>query len=57
MYNTTLHDGIDFNLAYIGSDFTMKLEQPFDPAYMRALFNYGFQRAVGGYEWSKEPPH
>ena len=57
MYNTTLHDGIDFNLVYIGSDFTLKLQQPFDPAYMRALFDYGFQRAFGGYEWSKEPPH
>lgn len=56
MYNTTLHDGIDFNLAYIGPDFTMKLEQPFDQAYMRALFDYGFQRARRDYEWSKEPP-
>jgi predicted acylesterase/phospholipase RssA len=57
MYNTTMHDGIDFNLAYIGSDFTMKLPAPFDPAFMRALFDYGYQRALGGYEWSKEPPH
>jgi predicted acylesterase/phospholipase RssA len=57
MYNTTLHDGIDFNLAYIGSDFTMKLPAPFDPAFMRALFDYGYQRALGDYEWSKEPPH
>jgi hypothetical protein len=48
MYNTALHDGIDFNLASIGSDFTLKLQQPFDPGYMRALFDYGFQRALGG---------
>ncbi|MGD0102697.1 MAG: patatin-like phospholipase family protein [Rhodopila sp.] len=57
MYNTTLHDGIDFNLAYIGSDFTIKLTQPFDPAFMHALFDYGYQRARDGYEWAKEPPH
>ena len=56
MYYTTLHDAIDFNLAYIGSDFTMELPEPFDPAFMRALFDYGYQRALGGYEWSKEPP-
>ena len=41
MYNTTLRDGVDFNLAYIGSDFTQKLPEPFDQGYIRALFNYG----------------
>jgi hypothetical protein len=57
MYNTTLRDGVDFNLAYIGSDFTMTLPEPFDQGFMRALFDYGFQRALADYEWSKEPPH
>jgi len=57
MYNTTLHDSVDFNLAYIRSDFTMKLPAPFDQTFMRALFDYGYQRALGGCEWSKEPPH
>jgi hypothetical protein len=28
MWNATLHGGIDFNLADIGSDFTMKLPEP-----------------------------
>jgi predicted acylesterase/phospholipase RssA len=56
MYNTTQHDGIDFNLAYIGSDFNEKLPAPFDHGYMQALFDYGYQRARRGYDWSKRPP-
>jgi predicted acylesterase/phospholipase RssA len=56
MYNTTQRDGIGFNLAYIGSDFTMELPQPFDPGFMRALYNYGYQRARRGYDWAKAPP-
>jgi hypothetical protein len=35
----------------------MKLPEPFDPPFMRALFDDTYQRALGGYEWSKEPPH
>ena len=56
MYNTTQRDGIGFNLAYIGSDFTKELPQPFDQAYMRALFDYGYQRARNGYPWANKPP-
>lgn len=56
MYNTTQRDGIAFNLAYIGSNFTQKLPEPFDQAYMRALFDYGYQRARRGYDWAKQPP-
>jgi len=55
MYSTTQRDGIGFNLAYIGSDFTLVLPEPFDQAYMRALFDYGYQRARRGYNWSKTP--
>jgi hypothetical protein len=56
IYNTTQRDGIGFNLAYIGSDFTQKLPEPFDQGYMRALFDYGYQRARRGYDWAKTPP-
>jgi predicted acylesterase/phospholipase RssA len=56
MYNTTQRDGIPFNLAYIGSDFTQKLPEPFDQGYMKALFDYGYQRARNGYQWAKSPP-
>jgi predicted acylesterase/phospholipase RssA len=56
MYNSTQRDGIDFNLAYIGSDFTQKLPAPFDQGYMRALFDYGYQHARQGLKWAKQPP-
>ena len=56
IYNTTLRDGIGYNLAYIGTDFTQKLPEPFDQGYMRALFDYGYQRARRGYDWAKQPP-
>jgi Patatin-like phospholipase len=56
IYNITQHDGIDFNLAYIGRDFTEKLPSPFDQGYMRDLFAYGYQRARRGYDWAKRPP-
>jgi hypothetical protein len=56
MYNTTKQDDVGFNLAFIGRDFTMTLPSPFDPGYMRALFEYGYQKAVHGYDWKKLPP-
>ena len=56
MYNTTRTDGIDFNLAYIGTDFNDVSPAPFDQGYMRKLFEYGYVRARQGYPWSKKPP-
>jgi predicted acylesterase/phospholipase RssA len=56
MYSTSLRDGVEFNLAYIGRDFTQQLPEPFDQGYMRALFDYGYQRARRGYDWAKRPP-
>ena len=56
MYNATQRDGIAFNLAYIGRDFTMTLPAPFDQGYMKALFDYGYQKALPGYDWSRRPP-
>src|SRR4051794_4635052 len=56
IYETCRRDGVDYKLAYIGTDFTMELSEPFDPAYMRALFNYGYQQARHGYTWKTTPP-
>ena len=49
-------DGVDFNLAFIGADFNQVLPSPFDAAYMRALYDYGYQRGSRGYDWAKKPP-
>jgi len=47
---------IGVNLAFIGSDFTVPLNSPFEPSYMRALFTHGYDRARGGFQWAKAPP-
>jgi predicted acylesterase/phospholipase RssA len=49
-------DGIDFNLAYIGEDFALPWERPFDREWMRALFAYGRQRALDGRAWTHSHP-
>jgi hypothetical protein len=45
IWNTTQRDGIDYNLAFIPRDFTATYTEPFEQAYMRALFDFGFERA------------
>lgn len=56
IYGTTQHDGVDYNLAYIGKDFPVIKHKDFDPAYLRALFAYGYAKARNGYHWHKKPP-
>ncbi|HYZ33112.1 MAG TPA: patatin-like phospholipase family protein, partial [Crenalkalicoccus sp.] len=53
---TAARDGVDFNLAYIGPDFTVEHRADFETAYMRALFEYGYAKAVNGYPWQKAHP-
>lgn len=40
---TMQRDGTGQNLAYRGSDFDTLLPQPFDPSYMRTLYDLGYQ--------------
>jgi len=56
VYTNTQRDGVGFNLAYVGSDFSEALPQPFDPGYIHHLFDYGYQRGRRGYDWTKVPP-
>ena len=56
IYATSVRDGVDYNLAFIGPDFTVEHKTEFDQTYMRALFDYGYRRAREGYAWSKQPP-
>lgn len=56
MYVTTKRDGVGFNLAYIDNDFTLPYKGPFDQGYMRALFEYGYDKGKAGYPWHKTPP-
>ena len=56
MYTLARRDGVDFNLASIGEDFTVPYKGPFDPGYMQSLFAYGYEKGRAGYPWKKVPP-
>lgn len=56
IYLEACRDRLDFNLAYIPSDFTEKPESEFDTEYMRKLFDLAYERAAAGYDWVKMPP-
>jgi hypothetical protein len=56
IYTITERDGTDFNLAYIQDDFNATHTEDFDPAYMRKLYDYAYEKAAAGYQWMKEPP-
>jgi predicted acylesterase/phospholipase RssA len=57
IYLTAQRDGFDFNVAYIGPDFTYENKTgEFDTLYMQKLFDYGYNLARPGYPWKKSPP-
>jgi hypothetical protein len=56
LYNTAKRDGIDYNLAYIETDFSATRNDPFDPEYMKALFEYAYKKGKQNSFWHKEPP-
>ncbi len=56
IWTSAQRDHMDFRLAFIGTDFTTPYDQPFDPTYMRPLFDNGYQRALRGFDWASEPP-
>jgi hypothetical protein len=56
LQTTTADDGVDFNLAYIGRDFTVEHETDFDQTFMRALFEYGRAQIRNGTAWKKSSP-
>lgn len=57
MYALAERDGVRFQLAYIGDDFTQPHPAAdFDHAYLVKLFDYGRAKAQGGYDWLSGPP-
>ncbi len=47
--------GINFNLTYIGPEFTEKPDKPFDTDYMTKLFEFGYENGKGP-AWRKRAP-
>lgn len=56
IYEIARRDNISFNLAFIGDDFIHPHPAEFNQEYMRALFDYGYQKALRGYPWGTSPP-
>ncbi len=56
MYLTSKRDNVDFNLAFIPAEFSLKPKEGFDPVYMGQLFDLAYRAAGSGYPWSKTPP-
>jgi hypothetical protein len=52
----TKRDGMDYNLAYIETDFDRKKNDLFDPAYMKALYDYAYEKGRKKPDWHKAPP-
>jgi len=56
IYTHTQRDGTHLNVAYISDDFREPHTADFDPAFMRKLYDFGFEKAAAGYVWMTEPP-
>lgn len=56
IYLEAERDGLNFHLAYIPNDFNAKSTEPFDPVYMKKLFEVGYNLAKNGYPWQRTPP-
>jgi Patatin-like phospholipase len=56
MYLIAQRDGVAYNLASIDDDFDVPYKGPFDQGYMRALYDYGYNKMRGRNVWQKVPP-
>ncbi|HYV20652.1 MAG TPA: patatin-like phospholipase family protein [Verrucomicrobiae bacterium] len=56
IYSITQRDGTDFNLAFIPNDFKVVHKEDFDPEFMKELYKFGYNEAMSGYSWMKQPP-
>lgn len=55
-YFVTRRDEVDYNLTFIGADFTGGRSLEFEPAYIQALFDYGYRKGAAGGMWHTVPP-
>jgi predicted acylesterase/phospholipase RssA len=55
-YAKAKEDKIDFNLIAIPDSFTAPRPGPFNPVYMKPLYDTGYALGKAGIEWAKAPP-
>lgn len=56
IYAIAQRDNVAYHLAYIPASFKMVHHEEFDPSYMKALYQRGFDMARKGYPWASKPP-
>ncbi len=56
MYALAQRDNIAFNATWVPESFTMKETTPFEPKFMRALFDLGYEEGRSGINWKQQPP-
>jgi len=56
IYSVAERYDMEFNLAVIPDDFHPEHPTEFDNGFMKALYDFGFEQAAGGYPWHKVPP-
>ena len=56
IYLLTQRDGGNFRLTYVPDDFEVEPKEQFDPDYMSALYEVGYDMAKDGIEWWERPP-
>ncbi len=49
-------DEIDLNIIWIPTDFEAEPSEAFDPVYMNALYDLGYEHALAGNRWQPNPP-
>ena len=54
-YGVSNAEGYDFNHIAIPLSYKAVAKEPFDPSYMKALYDYGFEMAREGLKWDKKP--
>jgi predicted acylesterase/phospholipase RssA len=55
-YDFTRRNNLGFNLTYIDKDVASPGSFGFETSYMRALYQYGYDKARTGHFWAKAPP-
>jgi len=56
LYLRARESGIPFKLASVPASFNVESKEPFDKAYMGALYDLGYKLALNGYDWQTVPP-
>ncbi|MEM9725469.1 MAG: patatin-like phospholipase family protein [Pseudomonadota bacterium] len=57
IFAITERDGVDFNAVWIPETFVLEPSEAFDPAYMEALYEFGYQYGLDGDKWRNAPPN